>query len=202
MSIVKKVKQVERLFNKLQTEVAQFQNTTQLSCKATCGACCNTPKVSASPLEFLPLAYYLYQNKLGDTFLSVLESHTDATCLLYNATEHDTNKGFCGHYVHRGLICRLFGYAAVYNKYNQKELSTCNTIKTEQLDKYLAANAAIKQKLKVPTYKLYYGKLAEIDPDLGSRILPINQALSEAVEYVERYFFYNAPKKPRRKKAA
>ena len=96
----------------------------------------------------------------------------------------------------------MFGYAAVYNKYNEKELSTCKIIKTEQTEKYLAANTAIKQKLNVPTYKYYYGKLAEIDPDLGSRILPINQALSEAVEYVERYFFYHTPKKPRRKKAA
>ena len=57
MSIVRKVKAVERIFNELEEEINNFKSLTNLHCLSGCGKCCTKPDIEASPLEFLPLAF-------------------------------------------------------------------------------------------------------------------------------------------------
>ena len=65
MAIEHKVSLVEELFDRLEIEIAVFQTETHLHCIAGCGKCRSTPEIDASPLEFLPWAFYLFLN--GET---------------------------------------------------------------------------------------------------------------------------------------
>ena len=59
MSIEHKVQLVEELFGRLENEITNFKSETNLHCLTGCGQCCSKPNIDASPLEFLPWAFYL-----------------------------------------------------------------------------------------------------------------------------------------------
>ncbi|NBP70080.1 MAG: YkgJ family cysteine cluster protein, partial [Cytophagia bacterium] len=61
MRLDEKVKAVAEVFTKLDAEIAAFQQNTKLHCKMGCGKCCFKPDIEATPLEFLPFAFDLYQ---------------------------------------------------------------------------------------------------------------------------------------------
>ncbi|MFI1745758.1 hypothetical protein [Thalassobellus sediminis] len=74
MSIERRVKLVEELFNKLDLEISEFQNNSQLHCLTGCGNCCTNPTMEASPLEFLPWAFYLFLNEQAEDTLRILNA--------------------------------------------------------------------------------------------------------------------------------
>jgi len=91
--------------------------------------------------------------------------------------------------MHRGLICRLFGYSARTNKYGKKELVTCQIIKTEQAQAYQSTTQKIEE-LNVPVMNQVYMQLHAIDFELAQKFYPINQAIQHAIETVLHYFAY------------
>lgn len=191
MSIEGKVKLVEQLFQKLEHEIEQFQSESKLHCILGCGKCCTTPDIDASPLEFLPWAFHLFLNGKAEETLDELNKKTNLSCHLYRPlTIVDTNSGSCSNYVYRGLICRLFGYAASRDKYGKLRLATCKIIKENQQESYLYTVEAISNGLYVPIFSDYYMNLSQIDYGLGTQILPINQALKRAIEEVLQYYAY------------
>lgn len=191
MSIEGKVKLVEQLFQKLEHEIEQFQSESKLHCILGCGKCCTTPDIDASPLEFLPWAFHLFLNGKAEETLDELNKKTNLSCHLYRPlTIVDTNSGSCSNYVYRGLICRLFGYAASQDKYGKLRLATCKIIKENQQESYLYTVEAISNGLYVPIFSDYYMNLSQIDYGLGTQILPINQALKRAIEEVLQYYAY------------
>jgi hypothetical protein len=97
--------------------------------------------------------------------------------------------GHCGDYQHRGLICRLFGYATVRDKTGQRVLSTCKWIKASQPEALEQTKGLIEAQ-QVPHYLHYYQRLAQIDFRLGQEYLPISQAMLRALEEVEHYYQY------------
>lgn len=191
MSIEGKIKLVEQLFQKLEHEIEQFQSESKLHCILGCGKCCTTPDIDASPLEFLPWAFHLFLNGKAEETLDELNKKTNLSCHLYRPlTIVDTNSGSCSNYVYRGLICRLFGYAASRDKYGKLRLATCKIIKENQQESYLYTVEAISNGLYVPIFSDYYMNLSQIDYGLGTQILPINQALKRAIEEVLQYYAY------------
>jgi hypothetical protein len=191
MSIEGKVKLVEQLFQKLENEIEHFQSESKLHCILGCGKCCTTPNIDASPLEFLPWAFHLFLNGKAEETLDELNKKTNLSCHLYRPlTIVDTNSGSCSNYVYRGLICRLFGYAASRDKYGKLRLATCKIIKENQQENYLNTVEAISHGLYVPIFSDYYMNLSQIDYGLGTQILPINQALKRAIEEVLQYYAY------------
>jgi len=191
MSIESKVKLVEQLFQKLEHEIEHFQSESKLHCILGCGKCCTTPDIDASPLEFLPWAFHLFLNGKAEETLEELNKKTNLYCHLYRPlTIVDTNSGSCSNYVYRGLICRLFGYAASRDKYGKLRLATCKIIKENQQENYLNTIEAISNGLYVPIFSDYYMNLSQIDYGLGTLILPINQALKRAIEEVLQYYAY------------
>ena len=120
---------VETLYTELDGRIASFQGWSGLGCKFGCGKCCLKPDIEASPLEFLPFAVALHQEGLADEWLKKLDA-SSSICVIYN--EGQGGAGLCSRYLHRGLICRLFGFSARLNKYGVRELVTCQVIKTEQ----------------------------------------------------------------------
>ncbi|TFG75398.1 MAG: M48 family peptidase, partial [Flavobacteriales bacterium] len=102
----------------------------------------------------------------------------------------DMGKGKCSEYAHRGLICRLFGYAAGRDKIGQLRLATCNIIKENQKENYQDTVNAINNGLSIPIFSDHYKRLAHIDFKLGNTIVPINKALQMALEEVLHYYAY------------
>jgi hypothetical protein len=84
----------------------------------------------------------------------------------------------------------LFGYSARTNKYGKKELITCQIIKTEQSENYSAAEQRVSKGGEVPVMSNYYMQLRNIDPELSTTFLPINQAMKAALEQVLSYYAY------------
>lgn len=183
-----KVKEVEAVFQKLDTEIAQFQSTTGMHCKFGCGKCCFKPDIEATPLEFLPFALHLYREGLADQWHERLMSSSDPVCLIFNPTQ--VGAGLCTEYRHRGLICRLFGYSARTNKYGNKELVTCNIIKTEEPEEYQRGADLVSKGGEVPVLSNYYMQLHAIDPEMTTEFYPINKAIQKAIESVMHYYAY------------
>jgi hypothetical protein len=191
MTIEEKVGQVETLFDRLEIEITAFKSETHLFCNAGCGKCCSTPNIDASPLEFLPWAFYLFLNGKAEETLALLNNITTKNCFLYrpiSILEH--HNGSCSNYRYRGLICRLFGYAANTDKYGKLRLATCKIIKEQQQENFNAAEKAIIKGQYVPVFTNYYMQLAQIDLRMGVVIVPINEALKVAIEEVLHYYAY------------
>lgn len=191
MSIEHKVQLVEKLFDRLEDEITTFKSKTSLHCNNGCGQCCSKPNIDASPLEFLPWAFYLFLNGKAESTLEELNSKTNSFCHLYQSLSTvDRSNGRCSDYKYRGLICRLFGYAASRDKYGELRLNTCKLIKENQQENYNNTEEAISKGLYVPIFSDYYMRLTQIDQRLGITLLPINEALKMAIEEVLHYYAY------------
>jgi uncharacterized protein len=188
MTMEEKVRAVEEVFDSLDKAIASFQSNSGLHCKAGCGKCCFKPDIEATALEFLPFAYYLYQHDLCFEWLNLLKGDDSSICKILNPSQ--TGAGLCSRYAHRGLICRLFGYSARTNKYGQRELVTCQIIKTEQSENYEKAAKEIAEGAEVPIMNQFYMRLHGIDIDLSREFYPINKAIQRAIESVLHYYAY------------
>ncbi|MBM1107173.1 YkgJ family cysteine cluster protein [Aurantibacter crassamenti] len=189
MSIAQRVALVEKLFHQLEQESAQFEQASGLSCVSGCGKCCTYPNIEASPLEFLPWAFHLFLNGEAENTLNLLKKTQSKTCLIYKSLSL-TGQGRCSNYKYRGLICRLFGFAANTDKYGNLRLATCKIIKEGQAKKYNSTDEAITKGLHVPVFTEYYMQLNQIDFHLGNKIVPVNKALQMALEEVLHYYAY------------
>ncbi|WP_264522245.1 YkgJ family cysteine cluster protein [Flavobacterium sp. N1994] len=192
MAIETKVKLVEQLFDRLEKEISQFQSQTGLHCIAGCGRCCTTPHIDASPLEFFPWAFHLYLNGQAERMLDELNDSNQSLCHIYRPLSIvDSDNGSCSNYKYRGLICRLFGYAASRDQFGKLRLATCKIIKENQPDNYQNTTEAISKGLYIPIFSDYYMHLSQIDFKLAKTMLPVNEALKRAIEEVLHYYAYH-----------
>jgi Fe-S-cluster containining protein len=191
MAMEQKVRLVEELFERLEKEISVFKSETSLHCLTGCGKCCSKPDIDASPLEFIPWALHLFLNGQAEAVLLELDNASISTCHIFRplALIEEYN-GSCSNYRYRGLICRLFGYAASRDKYGELRLATCKIIKDDQRENYNNTEEAISKGLYVPIFTDYYMQLAQIDYKLATIILPINEALKMAIEEVLQYYAY------------
>lgn len=201
MSIAKKVRAVEKIYQQLDQEIAQFKCHSGLSCIAGCGACCTKADIEATALEFLPFAYYYFTNGKALEMLEKVKTHPTSFCHLLSLSIAGGSKGMCGDYVYRGLICRLFGYAVARDKYGNLRLVSCNKIKEQQAETYAASVEKIKAGLPVSVMSQYYSRLSSIDQELSRKFYPINVAMEKALETVLHYYAYR-PSPSRRLKLA
>jgi uncharacterized protein len=183
-----KVSGVEAVFQELDQEIATFQASSALHCKFGCGKCCFKADIEATILEFIPFAHHLYKNNEAESWYEKLKGNDSPLCLILNPDQ--SGAGLCSQYAYRGLICRLFGYSARINKYEKKELITCQIIKTEQAENYKLAETKVNEGGKVPVMSHYYMQLRNIDPALATTFLPINKAMKAALEQVLSYYAY------------
>ncbi|WP_223552051.1 YkgJ family cysteine cluster protein [Aestuariivivens sp. NBU2969] len=200
MSIIRKVRAVERLFGRLENEMHEFKGQFGLYCIQGCGKCCAKPDIEASPLEFLPWAFQLFLEHKALDMLEQQKTTTNTWCHLYTPLSLvDTNSGSCGDYHFRGLICRLFGFSANRDKYGKLRLITCKVIKESQVEAYNQTVLQINEGVYVPIFSDYYQTLFQIDHKLGHKLMPINKALKAALEEVLHYYAYRPfPKKYKR----
>ena len=191
MNLSEKAKAVEEIFLELDQESRQFHDQANMGCISGCGFCCSNPEVPACPLEFLPLAFDLYEKGVADQIADQLANQEDSgICVVYRANPSDVTKGFCGNYSKRGLICRLFGASArKNNKTGLKELITCKILKAEKAAEYQSVTERINSDMQIPLAPAIYTRIKDIDEALTNQY-PVNQAILMALELVLRYKFY------------
>jgi len=180
MTLPEKIAAVEQLFVELDACLARFQQNIPIHCPPGCGKCCLKPDIEATVLEFLPLAMHLFRQGKAEAWYEKLKTEPPALCILLHPMQ--TGKGMCGSYPHRGLICRLFGYAVRTNKYGKPELVTCQVLRTQP--GYTRAETIAQTGNDVPHIRNWYLRLQVIDPVLGNERLPINEAICKALEVV------------------
>lgn len=190
MNLSEKSEAVKEVFRQLETESRQFHAEGGMDCVSGCGFCCANPKVPASPLEFLPLAFDLYKKGIAEDIANQLALQEQlGNCIVYRANKEDETKGFCGNYSERGMICRLFGASARKTKHGQKELITCKILKEQKPEAFDRVISRINSSLDVPMATAFYTQLHEVDESLATQY-PINQAILIALELVLRFRFY------------
>jgi uncharacterized protein len=190
MQIDKSVRDVERLFVQVDKATSSFTNQSGIKCPSGCTKCCHGKNVSAAPLEFLPYAYHLYQQgTLEDRFWELKTSSPEA-CFLVEGQKEELN-GRCTVYQYRGLICRLFGSAAMIIKEEKKSFSGCSILKEQSLT-LPAFEVAVQ--IAAPVYSDFYMQLRNIDNTYGSMMIPINMAILKSMEIV----YYNTRRKRKR----
>ncbi len=188
VNLPEKIQATEEVFKKLDEEISSFQSWSGLHCKFGCGKCCFKPDIEVTILEFLPFAHHLHQVGKAFEWLEKLKSSDSSVCHILNPTQ--PGAGLCSEYLYRGLICRLFGYSARTNKYGERELVTCQIIKTEQSENYRQVVDKIANGNNVPMMSQYYMQLHAIDIDLTRDFYPINTAIQKAIETVLHYYAY------------
>lgn len=190
MNLAEKSQATLDVFGELESETKQFVAESGLGCVSGCGFCCANPKVPASPLEFLPLAFDLYEKGVAESTLALLESSKEgASCVMYKPQSEDGRKGFCGNHSKRGMICRLFAASARRTKYGKKDLIICKVLKDEKAGDFLATTERINQDMEIPLATAFYSRLDEIDESLCQQFT-VNEAIAFALELVLRYKFY------------
>lgn len=178
------------MFNNLSKDISDFQDTTNLKCLAQCGLCCTKPDISATPLEFLPLAYHLFKQKKALEWREHLSEFKGSICPLFKSLVLEGDRGFCSDYKHRGLICRLFGFSASLDKTGKPTFITCRPIKETMPDEFNNAQRLINDGGLVPVMRNYYFQLSGIDANLNMRFYPIREAMLKALETVLAYYAY------------
>ncbi|OOG78902.1 YkgJ family cysteine cluster protein [Algoriphagus sp. A40] len=190
MNLFEKSEAVKEVFQELEAESRQFHSEAGMGCISGCGFCCANPEVPASPLEFLPLAFDLYNKGIAEEIANQLSIEDEpGNCIVYRSSKEDVTKGFCGNYANRGLICRLFGASARKTKYGQKDLITCKILKAQKSEAFAAATLRINSDMEIPMATAYYTRLKDVDESLTNQY-PVNQAILMALELVLRFKFY------------
>lgn len=207
MTIEEKVKEIKKIYRILDADVLQFKKESCLKCLRFCSHCCENPDITATILEFLPLAYHFYNEHLCEEYLSKLnemKTHPGdkQPCILLTFPGKRINAGRCLAYKWRPLVCRLFGFSTVLDKNCRPQLVTCAAIKQKYSENYLKTvhtldetnildtNDTTETTNKIPIMKNYYMMLYGIDISLGQKYYPLNTALRMAIETVLSTFAY------------
>ena len=168
---------VMNIFSKLDKEINTFKQLSGIDCSYGCGLCCAKKDIEASQIEFYPLVIDLYYKNQLELYSNLLNNNISDFCILYN--DQSKERGLCSIYEFRGLICRLFGFSGIINKYNKPELVTCEAIKKTQEYKVYREN---NLNISMPFLSDYYSRLGDIDLGDALKKYQINTAIKKAID--------------------
>ncbi|MFH1339300.1 MAG: YkgJ family cysteine cluster protein [Candidatus Omnitrophota bacterium] len=174
-----------KLYKELDREIERFKKVTGIRCVPGCGQCCASSKVETTILEMFPLALALWRKKEGEHWLKkAQDAGLSGPCVFYQPDSSLAGKGRCCVYAWRPLLCRLFGFSAVTNKYGRNVMLTCWVVKDFSRLEYEKTQKKIGEGLPVPRTSDFASRLWYIDFTLGVKQLPINKALAEALQRI------------------
>jgi len=190
------VSEVEKVFRELDEHISEMTNHSGMKCVHLCNACCRKTDIEASPIEFIPLAAWLYESGKVDEFLARLDrSDETGYCVNFSPDAWKSGNWGCQNYEKRGLICRLFGFGYRLNREGTPELVTCKILKESCPEAVATARQkGIETPDEVPLFMNYSMQLYSIDPDLAIQHFPINTAIRMAIEKL--YFHYSLGVEP------
>jgi len=185
--IIKIVDRVLHIYGRLDEIIARFRAATGMECPEGCSYCCRNWCVETTVLEVLPLGLEIYARHEEEAVLSSIadkEACGDSVCAVVLPNSSHGSQGSCGYYAWRPLACRLFGYAVRRNKRMEAELCPCRIIRETEPSSVRRAEIAIREGLELPVYQETFMHIASLDPGTGYRMLPVNRAIKEALEYL------------------
>jgi hypothetical protein len=191
MQVAKNVKAIERLFILIDEAGKVFLDGVEIRCPIGCDKCCHGKNITASPLEYLPYSYHLFnEGILEEKFWEYKDAPKD-TCFLLDK-DTTTLKGRCGNYAFRGFECRLFGNAASVLKTGEKSFSGCRILKDQ-----ITNEGAFQSHLQktAPVYAEFYMNLRAVDNNYGGLLYPINEAILKSMEIVYNNTRHKRPTK-------
>lgn len=192
--MLEKIRKVERVFRQLDKETGKLAQQTGIKCLNNCNLCCMKKDLEANVLEFLPFAYYLVKNNLHEQALELLDTNPEF-CINLNLTPAPGKPSGCSVYGHRGLICRLFGSAAIRDKSGKLSVYACTYMKAEYPENFRKTNEQINSGMAFPVVSDYYYQIYFIDSQLASDYNPINVSIRKAIEKVAYYYAYKPVRK-------
>jgi len=134
-------------------------------------------------LELLPAARELLRSGEAGVWLARLGRGDGSTrCVLYLPEVGDERRGRCALYPVRPAICRLYGFAARRNRRGELELLTCRVHRSSAREEVERAKRRVEEGGEVTVLPDVHFDLAALHPGLGSKLLPINEALRSALE--------------------
>jgi Fe-S-cluster containining protein len=125
-----------------------------------------------SPIEMLPLAIKILDNKKENIYLEKLDS-MPKMCVLVS---HSQSGGLCSAYEDRAVICRLFGWSKTKDKQNKPRMSLCKLILEEG-----SVNLSKQQIESAPDIVNWAERVRSLCPELAE-LMPINLALKMMLE--------------------
>ncbi len=179
------IDRVGALFIEVDQAAKKFQSLTGIKCPEGCGECCRNSRVETTVIEMLPLALELWSQNTAEYWMTrIHETLDDPKCIFYETQSGSATRGRCTVYPQRPLICRLFGFFTVRNKYGKYVFGSCRVIKQEYPEVY--ANAVrMLDEINHPSVCTDYSiRIIGMDSMLGNRMLPINRAASLALEKI------------------
>lgn len=171
-----------QLFSDTDNATQKFSSWSGLRCPEGCGSCCEKPVVHTSAIELIPLAQHLFSQGSAEEWYRRAKERGPGICVFYEP--HGGGKGRCSVYPLRPLVCRLFGFAAVRDKYGTPQLAACVVHRQHQPEAVARAEAAVREGAPIPIFHEIALQAAQVDPGRASALIPINQALCEAIEII------------------
>ena len=173
------------LYEDIDRQTSSFALQTGLRCQAQCSQCCENPDIETTVAEVYPAAVRLWAEHQAQSYLEAIQSKDyRGVCVFYQPHRAAGAPGGCRMYAYRPGLCRLFGFSARRDKYGQTSLITCKIIKAGQGEVCSRVQEQLHQGLSAPLLSLHALRVADIDPVTGGKLLPINKAISLALEKV------------------
>ena len=175
---------VSAVYRRLDRRIASFRRASGLACSRGCGECCLSPEVEAGVLEMLPLALHLRRAGRVEQILAWLGvGEPPRLCVFYSPDPLGSFGSRCSVYPLRPLLCRLFGFSAMTDPQGRPQLVLCRRLREADPEgaRQAAAEAA-SGRSPVPLMSEWSLAMYRLDPGLGTRTLPINEALRQALE--------------------
>jgi len=183
--------QVLELYRDLDKAVAGFATRTGLFCPTGCGQCCSSEKVEATVLECLPLAFELFRTLQAELILKRLEKNGDEKrCILYRPDYSEAGLWGCTQYPYRAVVCRLFGFAGNPDREGKARLAMCRVMKQNNLQ---GATCLDDPEAPMPLFVDAGMRITALHPGMGTRRMPINEALREALLKVGMLLDFASP---------
>lgn len=173
---------VGSILAQIEADTVRFKLATGLRCPLGCGVCCRSPKICTTILEMLPAAAEILRRDEAELWLAAARSASeDGACAAFSPAVVDSSGGHCRLYRFRPSVCRLFGFAASAGRQGRPELAACKTMRNCMPQKVQRAAEGISAGMRFPILSGYSVRLAAMEPSLGARLMPISQALQQAI---------------------
>ncbi|MDD3374728.1 MAG: YkgJ family cysteine cluster protein [Candidatus Omnitrophica bacterium] len=177
--------QLLELFSKVDQRSSQLKNDSGIHCPDRCAQCCATAQVETTAIEMLPLAVELWRTNQADTYLELIDATQGSRkCVFLNQDPDAPNNGRCAIYTLRPLICRLFGFFTIRNKYGKYVYGGCKIIREKYPEAHQKAMSLIAAHTHPSLLTDYTIQIISMGCALDRKMVPINLAAKLALEKV------------------
>ncbi|HBM14791.1 MAG TPA: hypothetical protein DD381_00345 [Lentisphaeria bacterium] len=178
----KKITEILKIYREIRKASEVFEKENHVFCPEGCGFCCNSTEVDGTILGALPLAHFLLKISDNKTINSILEKLNDlderSPCFFFRKDSDIDWKGRCSVYKYRLLVCRLFGFYRRKDKHGKYITGTCRILKNNY-------HSFDSKNCIAPGIADFSTRFTSIGSDSETKLIPINLAIKNAIEYLQ-----------------